>query len=202
MILGQTQKGQAIVTITRQGVDQEIRDGIRAEVTPLFDELRRFTDRRIAELSAEIHATVQMVDFSESNLTGQLTKIHEEIAAMVAVPAISARNSGMELEAVVLATEAAANQIMEAAEAIGEWLRDGKRDAGALEIVATKLNTIFEACTFQDITGQRLRRAIQHLQQVETVLTELMPANVRPPLTAETAETADLAQDAVDRMFD
>ena len=52
---------------------------------------------------------------------------------MVAMPAAATRNSGLELEAVVQATEAAANQIMEAAEAIGDWLRDGARDVESIE---------------------------------------------------------------------
>ena len=76
-------------------------------------------------------------------------------------------------EAVVQATETAANRIMEAAEAIGEWLREGRRDPESIEAAAEKVNAIFEACTFQDVTGQRIRRAIQHLQHVETMLTEL-----------------------------
>jgi chemotaxis protein CheZ len=168
----------------------------------MFEELRRFTDRRIAELSAEIHATVQMVDFSEANLSQQLGKIQEQVGAMVAMPAAATRNSGLELEAVVQATEAAANQIMEAAEAIGDWLRDGGRDARSLEMVATKLNSIFEACTFQDLTGQRIRRAIQHLQHVETMLTEVMPAATEPlPQEVDFGPAPDLAQDAVDQLF-
>ncbi len=169
----------------------------------MIDELRRFTDRRIAELSAEIHATVQMVDFSETNLSGQLARIQEQVAAMVGMPAASTRNSGLELEAVVQATEAAANQIMEAAEAIGDWLRDGSRDVASIEIVASKLNSIFEACTFQDVTGQRIRRAIQHLQHVETMLTEVMP--VQAAAVVDTRERVvvnpDLVQDDVDRVF-
>ena len=108
------------MTIPPDSVEQRIREGIKAEVAPLFEELRRFTDRRIAELSAEIHATVQLVDFSEVNLSGQLAKIQEQVSFMVAMPAAATRNSGLELEAVVQATEAAANQIMEAAEAIGD----------------------------------------------------------------------------------
>ena len=197
--------------------DQALRDAVRAEVTPLFDDLRRFTDRRIAELSAEIHATVQLVDYSETNLSGQLAKIQDQVMAMVAVPAVATRNSGLELEAVVQATEAAANKIMEAAEAIGDWLREGGRDPGSLEGVAERLNAIFEACTFQDVTGQRVRRAIQHLQQVETMLTELMPQgagqgagqgtaggtirDAEPEEAAEWGVGPDLMQDDVDRMF-
>jgi len=169
----------------------------------MFDELRRFTDRRIAELSAEIHAAAQLVDFSETALSNQLGQIQEQVAVMVATPNLATRNSGLELEAVVQATEAAANQIMEAAEAIGDWLRDGSRDPGSIEIVALKLNSIFEACTFQDVTGQRIRRAIQHLQHVEDMLTEIVPVHMTPAIAIAEIPVVDpdLAQDDVDRMF-
>ena len=139
-------------------------DKLRAEFAPMFDELRRFVDRRVAELSAEVHGTAQLLDFSESNLSGQLSRIHEQIASVVALPVQASRNSGLELEAVVQATETAANQIMEAAEVIGDWVHSDRRDPADLAVVAEKVNAIFEACTFQDITGQRIRRAIEHLQ--------------------------------------
>jgi chemotaxis regulatin CheY-phosphate phosphatase CheZ len=190
------------VTFTPEMIEARIRQGIAAEIVPLFDDLRRFTDRRIAELSAEIHATVQMVDFSETNLSGQLSQLREQVVALVAAPAAASRNSGLELEAVVQATEAAANQIMEAAEAIGDWLRDGARDPASLHSVAERLNSIFEACSFQDVTGQRVRRAIHHLQQVETMLTELMPPDEKTLAPkAEPASPHDLAQNDIDQMF-
>jgi len=182
-------------------LDLDLRADIQDAVQPMFDDLRRFTDRRIAELSAEIHATVQMVDFSETNLSGQLGQLREQIAAMVAAPAAASRNSGLELEAVVQATEAAANQILEAAEAIGDWLRDGARDPASLESVTERLNSIFEACSFQDVTGQRVRRAIQHLEQVESMLTSLLPPDAPPPEREnELTLDPDLAQEAIDRI--
>lgn len=170
----------------------------------MFDDLRRFVDRRIAELSAEVHATVQLVDYSETNLSGQLGRIHEQIARLVAMPAAATRNSGLELEAVVQATESAANTIMEAAEAIGEWVREGRRDPESLEAVASRINTIFEACTFQDITGQRIRRAIEQLQHVESMLTEMIPGETQQPvgeLMEVHAPPPDLAQDDIDQLF-
>lgn len=180
-----------------------LRDAIRSEVGPMLAELKGFVDRRIAELSAEVHATVQMVDYSETNLSGQLARINDQIATMVAMPAAATRNSGIELEAVVQATESAANTIMEAAEAISDWLRDGARDAESLENVASRINTIFEACTFQDITGQRIRRAIQHLQQVETMLDELVPADAAraEPAPEPPPIDPDLAQADIDRLL-
>ena len=177
-----------------ESLEELVRSSVRLEI----DELRRFLDRRIAELSTEIHATVQLVDYSETNLSAKLASIHEQIARVIATPAAATRNSGVELEAVVQATEHAANQIMEAAEAISTWLQKGG-DPASLPAVTQQVNAIFEACTFQDLTGQRIRRAIRHLQQVETMLSGMMPEDVRedPPSSAP----VDLAQADVDSMF-
>ena len=139
-----------------------------------------------------------------------------------AAPIQASRNSGLELEAVVQATETAANQIMGAAEVIGDWVRSDRREPADLAMVAEKVNTIFEACTFQDVTGQRIRRAIQHLQRVETTLSDMMSA--KPSGSDQIAVAAvavnqnlmpgpnlmpdpdlmqgpDLMQDEVDRLF-
>jgi chemotaxis protein CheZ len=90
---------------------------------------------------------------------------------------------------------------MEAAEAIGDWLRDDSRDFGSIEVVALRLNSIFEACSFQDVTGQRIRRAIQHLQHVEDMLTEVTPQNGIAPESAVRVVNPDLVQEDVDRVF-
>ena len=87
-----------------------------------------------------------------------------------------------------------------AAEAIGDWLRSGARDPESLEAVASRVNAIFEACSFQDITSQRIRRAIEHLQQVETMLSDLAPS-VETAQQAPGSNDPDLEQEAVDAMF-
>ena len=179
-------------------LEEQVRTAVRAEL----EDLRRFVDRRISELSMEIHATVQLVDYSETNLSQKLAGIHEEIARIVARPAQATYNSGVELEAVVTATESAANQIMEAAEAINTWLQRGG-DPASLPAVTRQVNAIFEACTFQDLTGQRIRRAIQHLQQVETMLTGMMQnvPSPEPPATPPDHNGPDLAQTDIDSLF-
>jgi chemotaxis protein CheZ len=156
----------------------EIETALGAAVLPALADLRGFVDRRIAELSAELHASVQMADMTEEKLSRELAMVHERIASLVAMPTARTRSSGVELEAVVMATEAAANIIMEAAEAIQHWISSGARDPAAIDALAEKVNSIFEACSFQDVTGQRIRRAIQHLQQVETMLERIAPMPV------------------------
>lgn len=184
-----------------------LRSHIRDDVGGMVDELRRFVDRRIAELSMEISATVQLVDFSETNLSGQLARIQEQMACVLAVPSQQARNSGLELEAVVQVTETAANQIMEAAEAIDGWLRSGSRDVDGLQVVSERINSIFEACSFQDLTSQRIRRAIAHLQQVDNMLAviasgaKIAPSVPAPGIMPVGGSGADLAQDDIDSLF-
>ena len=181
---------------------EQIQQAVSATIRAEMGGLRAFFDRRIAELSMEIHATVDLVDFSENNLSGQLQEIREQIASVVAAPTY---NSGLELEAVMHATEAATNRIMEAAETIGDLLRAGRNDPAAMAVVNDKVNAIFEACTFQDVTGQRIRRAIQHLQQVETMLTDMVPQAAIPPARPNAAgapeDNPDLLQNAVDCLF-
>jgi len=182
-------------------IAHEVRTAVRSEVVPLFEDLRRFTDRRIAELSAEVHGAVQMVDFSEVNLSSQLGGIQEQITRLISVPSMSTRNSGLELEAVVQATEIAANRIMEAAETMGEWIREGRHDPEAFFV---KIDTIFEACAFQDVTGQRIRRAIEHLEHVESVLAHMVNPNseVRPePQATVHSNTGDLNQVDIDSLL-
>ena len=91
---------------------------------------------------------------------------------------------------------------MEAAEAISTWLQSGG-DPASLSAVTEQVNAIFEACTFQDLTGQRIRRAIGHLQQVETMLTGMMheaPAG-EPQRTSVGKAGPDLVQTDIDGMF-
>jgi len=191
-------------------MDALVRAAVRAELAGAMEELRRFVDRRIAELSAEVHGATQLLDYSEANLSGQLSRIQHEIARVVAAPAMATRTSGMELEAVVQATEQAANQIMEAAEAIGTWLQQGPNDPAKIEAITARLNAIFEACTFQDLTGQRIRRAIEHLERVEEMLGGLAqtdapadaPAEAPAAVTPDATANPDLGQGDVDRMFD
>ena len=190
----------------------EIETALGAAVLPALADLRGFVDRRIAELSAELHASVQMADMTEEKLSRELAMVHERIASLVAMPTASTRSSGVELEAVVMATEAAANTIMEAAEAIQDWISSGARDPAAIDALAEKVNSIFEACSFQDVTGQRIRRAIQHLQQVETMLERIAPMPVAGPavqvrtaaatVSAGAMTQADMAQAEIDALLD
>lgn len=188
-------------------------DSLDQALAPHFAALRTFMDRRIAELSAELSASVQLMGMTEEALGSRIAEVHAQIARLIAIPATGARNSGLELEAVVQATESAADTILEAAEAIQTWLDEGGGDARSLALVTERVNAIFQACSFQDLTGQRIRRAIKQLQQVETTLEGLVPGigsietqpvevlGHAPTVDVAAQSGPDLAQAEIDRLL-
>jgi chemotaxis protein CheZ len=73
--------------------------------------------------------------------------------------------AGEELDAVVLETEAATDRIMAAVEAIQAEEPSGEE--AYKEFITNHANEIFEACAFQDITGQRIRKVVETLNVIE-----------------------------------
>lgn len=73
--------------------------------------------------------------------------------------------AGHELDAIVEATEEATNTIMESAEAIME-ADPSDHDAYSM-LVNDKVMQIFEACSFQDITGQRISKVVQTIDHID-----------------------------------
>ena len=72
--------------------------------------------------------------------------------------------AGQELDAIVRATEEASHTIMECAEAV---LAADARDPAFKAMLDQKMLIVFEACSFQDITGQRVAKVVETLQHIE-----------------------------------
>lgn len=79
-----------------------------------------------------------------------------------------------ELDAVVGATEDATGAIMDACEKI-QSLFDGQ-DNELTQQVITQVTCIFEACSFQDITGQRIRKVVKALKEIDAKVIALLKA--------------------------
>ena len=80
--------------------------------------------------------------------------------------------AGRELDAIVEATEEATNTIMTAAE---EIMASDPADTEAYQaLVGDKIVEIFEACAFQDITGQRISKVVTPLNHLDQRITRLV----------------------------
>jgi chemotaxis protein CheZ len=181
-----------------RGLDPQVDAALRRAMAPAFTELRAYLDRRLAEVSAEIHNAVRTVGSGDVTLSGQLGGIQDQVARVLAAPDAAAPNSGVELHSVLAETERAAHRILEAAEAIGRL--PAARDPE----LSAKLEIIFSACEFQDLAGQRIRRAIEHLHLVEGTIAVLASNGAGAPLpdlSADEPAGAELAQGEIDRLL-
>ena len=85
-----------------------------------------------------------------------------------------------QLNAIVKSTEVATNTIMEAAEASSVLAQELKGDISAeekakrLDQIVANSNKVFEACTFQDITGQRISKIVTTMNLLEGALSSLV----------------------------
>ncbi|MCJ2053469.1 protein phosphatase CheZ [Methylobacterium sp. J-070] len=145
----------------------------------------RQVDLRLREPQAVISELIEIADY--------IAHLREEIGALRANE-MSRDNIPMaheELGSVVAATAGATNTIMEAAEAMLS-LPDGP---GYRDAVEERINTIFEACAFQDITGQRIGKVVESLRLFEQRLARFVGAvKARDAASMDPAERARRAR--------
>ncbi len=152
-----------------------------------------------------------------SIIAGYIAKAKEEIREMRPHDISHERipTAGAELEAITRDTENATHAIMNSAEAL---MGMECSDAAYKAKVDDEVMKIFEACSFQDITGQRVSKVVNVLKQIEERVGKLantLGVDDKPKeLTAEEKRKHDLLlngpalngpetkQDAIDAMFD
>ena len=128
-------------------------------------------------------------------LTAYVRKVSRELAA---IGPSSLRNSHIphatdQLGAVVEATELAANQIMDACDTLQTVGMEVGGDHA--KKIGDAVTTIYEACGFQDLTGQRIVTVRQTLSVIEGRLGDLMqmlgiPSDMHHEAGEEEAELA------------
>lgn len=151
------------------------------------------------------------------NLSDYIARARDEIAELRPGDLQTERlpRAGRELEAIVRSTEEATNRIMSAAEAI--MAADHADPEAFRALVADRCMAIFEACSFQDITGQRITKVVETLTYIEqrvgrlndalgAEFDESVPVDSREGdarlLNGPALEGEGVAQDEVDRLLD
>lgn len=103
------------------------------------------------------------------NLRNQLHSTRASDISQTHIPAATD-----ELDAVVGTTEKATQTIMESCETILECMKGEKPEI--FQQVETAVVKIFEACTFQDITGQRIKKVVSCLKQIDEKTSSILKA--------------------------
>ncbi len=122
-----------------------------------------------ASLNHRLHADIEALANYINAAKAEIAEIKAEKINREILPEASDQ-----LMAIVGATEQATNDIIEAVEFI-EKLTE-KMAPETAERVTEAVTRVYEACCFQDITGQRVSKVVTALQNVETKVQALLQA--------------------------
>lgn len=174
-------------------------------------------DDEVFLLRAEIRALSLAIQQTKSEIAA-LRPPNSEEDRLIAVTS--------ELDAIVTATERATHDILESAEkvqSLAERLQAEAASAADNEVVGQMQDVViglFEACNFQDITGQRITKVVKTLQFIEERVTRMIeiwgPENFvdvpRPPevtadddkrlLNGPALDNQGISQADIDKLFD
>jgi hypothetical protein len=154
-------------------------DAIAQDMAVLLSQIgtmETFIKRRFDEISMEINATSQQIDMSEEGMAkrfGEILGIMNSIS--YSGDGSTPANTGVELEAVIADTSRAANTILDNCDKANAvlypndpsiWEKAETREE-AINALRDVIQSIIIACSFQDIAGQRIRRTLDSISEIE-----------------------------------
>lgn len=172
----------------------------------------------MADSESKAEAKLRIIRETLEAMSNSIATTRQEISALKDPEEANARvdEAAGELDQIVKATEGATSSILEAAEKMDDIAaRVGELDGGSKEAMAESeaigelTAEIFMACSFQDITGQRISKVVAVLKELEQRTSDLLgdcgpKKDTRPDahlLNGPAAEGEGIDQDAVDAMF-
>ena len=152
-------------------------DALRALLEPRPPANRENLERARAQI-AEVEAFRSELAMVHAVIAGSRPAVDVLDQSVTKEPQLA--RAARELEAIVTSTERAAQTILRVAEVIdrdARTLSDATDDAKRLKVAAeisALTAQLFQACNFQDITGQRVVNVLATFQQVESQIARLM----------------------------
>ena len=123
------------------------------------------TIERIKEVRADVAGSAELHDMASGEVLGKIGDLLSQVTARASMDDVG--GPGQEIEAVIRLNAEAANRIMDAAEHISTCIDADGVPAEVRFTVLNHITAIFEACGFQDLTGQRISRALKTLRSIE-----------------------------------
>ena len=134
------------------------------------------------------HDTIERLRVELEDLSGTIQRTMREVATIrhPMMQSDRVQSAVDELGAIVAATEFATEQILTAAETIEAGVA-GHAEGAAAAATIEAVTSIYEACNFQDITGQRITQVMTLLRDVDERLVAIIDHVGRDRFIAEAA---------------
>ncbi len=145
------------------------------DVGALFEQMADSLNHKESQADAFIRQEIQKI-------ASHISEAMQELAAINPVGDGADDNqdnirnisyANAELAAVVEATEKATNTILDAADVIQDKLSGLSGDENAKMAISESTIKIYDACNFQDITGQRIGKVVRTLDYLDTKISKL-----------------------------
>jgi chemotaxis protein CheZ len=138
--------------------------------------------RKPARRAAKAAVSVGNVAVGVEHLARIIAEAKRDLAALSAqdIRAKHLPTAGDELTAIVGAAERATNAILDAVERIEKSANATGGEAAAA--ILADVTAIYEACNFQDITGQRISKVVSVLKEVDQTVASLLESLNLPPV--------------------
>jgi len=164
--------------VAQELTPQNGKGGVTIHLDRIFSELDEL--RAMVRLATEVQDDraqlwdgVEAIEDAIKQTRGEITALHSK-----AVHDRDFNRASDELDAVVSDTESATETILGAAEAIDEIAGKLGKDNASMEEEVAEIRAqaikIFEACNFQDITGQRISKVVNVLHFIEGRITSML----------------------------
>lgn len=130
-------------------------------------EIETIVDSVMTTLSGDVTAADVRLSDELAALSGYIQRARDEISALRPgdIESEHIPRATDELDAIIAATEEATGTILDCAEQL-EAL-GGRLDHDPAKEIEATVTRIYEACNFQDITGQRINKVIKTLRHIE-----------------------------------
>jgi chemotaxis protein CheZ len=162
------------------GYDQELQQTLEKALAQLGDTSGKHNPHALIEAAID---TLKSARVTNHQVYDQLAALAKYIAnakqeiANIRADAISGEHipsATDQLDEVVGATEEATNKIMDCCDAISAIA--GKQPQPAQQELTDQVTKIYEACNFQDITGQRITKVVRTLKHIDQQVLLLIKA--------------------------
>ncbi len=140
------------------------------------DDVTNIVKQVVGSLAGDVTATDLKFYTELEELAGYIKNAKQEIAAIKPkdISASHIPHATNELDAVVGATEDATNKIMDVCDTISAIAGNSSPETNEQLVACT--TRIYEACNFQDITGQRITKVVQTLKYIDGKIEALLKA--------------------------
>lgn len=152
-------------------------DKARRLVEDVFGNLKQEVGQAEARLAREFERLAHFIEAAKS----EIATLRPDDISRHHLPKVAA-----ELDAIGEAMERATHTIMSAAEKIEAIATAGLPAEQAAQVTAA-ITGIYEACGFQDISGQRIAKAVKTLKRIDDRVTVLV-ASIEQELAKQTLE--------------